>query len=168
MSDFTRNPITMHRPDQGPDELDRLLYSFFQAEVPHPWPAWTPPRAEASPPPSFVTRRPWFALRRRLAVAASVGLVLVGYLLLARAFPGNLSGEHKQVKPEIANFPKHPKGDAGKLLSLPIEPNGDGRILPPQTVPVPRGGRAHMWEQHFPGRKVVIQLQDIPTSGAHP
>jgi hypothetical protein len=168
MSDFTRDPMTLHLPDRSPDEVDRLLTGFFQAEIPNPWPAWVPPQVDAPVALPFSGRRPWVAMRCRLAVAASVALVLGGYLLLASAFPGSTGTTPSSVRPETANFPPHPKGDPRQFLPGGLEKQEGVKSLPPQTVPVPRGGRAHMWEQHFPRGKVVIQLQDIPSSGAHP
>jgi hypothetical protein len=61
-----------------PLELDRLLRSFFQVEMPHPWPAWQPP-AEASA--TGLRRRP--LTRSRFALAAALLVLLGGFAGLA-------------------------------------------------------------------------------------
>ena len=66
----TMNPPT--RPEQAPDELDALLRAFFQAQMPKPWPAFKAPAT-----PSAQTSW-WVKSRSRLALAASVALLLLG------------------------------------------------------------------------------------------
>ena len=65
------------------DGIDGLLSNYFQAQMPDPWPAC--PATESI---NGVPRRPsrWLNFSR-FAVAASVGLLLVGYLALAGFFP---------------------------------------------------------------------------------
>src|SRR3954471_1739881 len=78
------------------DDLDGLLRAFYRAQLPSPWPA-----LKAPPPPA--ARRPapgprgWPLLRSRLALAASVALLVLGSLL----FSGQLA-------------------DTGKTLGLPV------------------------------------------------
>lgn len=66
---------------ERPDELDGLLREFFRAEMPNPWPDLAPPEQRAvltfAPPMRSRT-----SVRSRLALAASVGLLLTGSLLL--------------------------------------------------------------------------------------
>src|SRR5256885_2034348 len=80
-------------------EVERRLRDFFQDEMPHPWPA--APRTESAP-----------AARRgsglRLALAASVALVLAGYLALAGFFPRTVPTQALDVQgPHIADRPTH-------------------------------------------------------------
>ena len=70
---------------QPPDDMDSFLRAFYKAQMPHPWPSL------AAPSPRRTAARPakgWPLMRSRLAVAASVGLLAVGSLLLAGAFQG--------------------------------------------------------------------------------
>jgi hypothetical protein len=64
------------------DDLDGLLRSFFQAELPHPWPQLSVPESKKETP-----SRNWFSLRRgmtsRLALAASVALLFLGHALIS-------------------------------------------------------------------------------------
>jgi hypothetical protein len=66
---------------RAPDELDALLRDFFRSEVPQPWPEFAAPEPAPILP---LTRpaRPWISVRSRVALAASVGLLLTGSLLL--------------------------------------------------------------------------------------
>jgi hypothetical protein len=74
------------------DELDGLLRAFFQAELPHPWPSPEQPalRNAILPMRSPVRRFPM--LRSRLALAASVALLVAGPLALSAYFTGGNNG----------------------------------------------------------------------------
>jgi hypothetical protein len=60
-----------------------MLRAFFRAEMPDPWPL--PPATEL--PCHLAVERPWWKRTGRVALAASVGLILIGYLALASGFP---------------------------------------------------------------------------------
>jgi hypothetical protein len=74
------HPPIMHRPD---DEIDRLLRAFYRAELPSPWPELKLPALPAARP---AVRRS--LLPSRLALAASVLLLVLGSWLLADSFRG--------------------------------------------------------------------------------
>ncbi len=82
------------RPGLPGDDPDALLRRFFRAELPHPWPDWAPPVRAAATPSRNGTgekRSPWVPAlrakaRSRLALAAAVGLLLVGTLVLSGKF----------------------------------------------------------------------------------
>lgn len=63
------------------DELDAVLRDFFRSEMPNPWPDLAPPETTPVLP---LTRpaRSWNPVRSRVALAASLGLLLTGTLLL--------------------------------------------------------------------------------------
>ena len=72
-----------------PEDLDRRLRALFRAQMPHPWPpAPATSSRPAAPPPAAKPRTRWPLLRTRLALAASVALLVTGLLFLAGAFPG--------------------------------------------------------------------------------
>jgi hypothetical protein len=84
-------PPTVDRAGKGSgDELDTLLRAFFQSEMPHPWPALSLPETEeqARPVVPFTpaASHPWVPVHSRLALAASVGLLLAGSWFLAGQF----------------------------------------------------------------------------------
>ena len=88
--------------------VDGLLSSFFKKEVPHPWPA------AQLPAEGRVSARFWFGSTRRLALVASVALLLLGYLALATKFPTSsepgVSVDHHQTigsKPQVKPLPQH-------------------------------------------------------------
>jgi len=91
-------------PNHGQDghaeggEMDRLLYAFYRAELPKPWPAFqAPAQAPAVLPfPVPSAKRPLLS-RSRLALAASVALLIGGLALLTGKFGGDApppSGMH--------------------------------------------------------------------------
>jgi hypothetical protein len=63
------------------EHVDDLLKCFFKKEFPDPW-----PEAQLSHP-GRVSAGLWFGSHRRLALVASVALLLFGYLALAAKFP---------------------------------------------------------------------------------
>ncbi len=80
------------------DNLDNLLRAFFQAEMPHAWPAVEVPSRPvllaADPPEEQPTRPAAGSLgKSRLALAASIALLISGPLFLGTALretePGN-------------------------------------------------------------------------------
>jgi hypothetical protein len=86
------------RPGADPDGL---LGTFFKAELPDPWPDFRGPGdrvRSATPSRLAVTAdvpprtRSWTAARSRLALAASVALLLLGTLLLSGKFHGSPPG----------------------------------------------------------------------------
>lgn len=78
MSFPVRSPA---RPD---DDLDGLLRAFFQAELPRPWPALKAPPTPHPAVAPLPVRRGLF--RSRLALAASVALLVTGALTLPGRF----------------------------------------------------------------------------------
>jgi hypothetical protein len=89
-------PVSQGQPGR-PDDLDTLLRSFFQAELPSPWPDLHLPEKDA---PRLVPAAParWAPVSSRLALAASVGLLLSGTLLMPSGPVGDATdtdrGEH--------------------------------------------------------------------------
>ena len=63
----------------GP-ELDEVLQNFFHSELPHPWPTFVEPA-----PTVRLPLRRWFT-SNRLALAASIALLLLGSLAFPEAF----------------------------------------------------------------------------------
>src|SRR3954451_18501734 len=71
-------------PDsRAQDHVDGLLKSFFKRQLPDPWPEAPIPAHD----PGVTLGRHWFPNLGRLALVASVGLILCGYLTLAARFP---------------------------------------------------------------------------------
>ena len=69
--------------DRETGDVDAILSRYFKQELPHPWPS-----CEALDRPTAVQpqRQRWLN-SSHLALAASVALLVLGYLLLAGAFP---------------------------------------------------------------------------------
>jgi hypothetical protein len=118
------------------ENVDDVLQSFFRKELPDPWPA---PRV-ISPTSGAAKKRSWLASYSRLALVASVALVLVSYLALAARFP---------LEPE-PGLVLDRKQTIGQKL----------------RVPTPRGGEALLWEERVlaaPGERptIIINVQEI-------
>src|SRR5262249_57745045 len=103
-----------------------------RAQMPEPWPVLNPPATSSLPGRSAALRRSRF--RSRLTLAASLLILLIGQLVVARLFTGSapfaLEGErgkieatHRPAPPAVplSNQPKHetirPSSDAGKQNS---------------------------------------------------
>ena len=69
----------------APDELDALLRAYFRAEMPDPWPA--PPLVTAATRPVAMARDGRASARSRLALAASVVVLIGGTMLLPKTKP---------------------------------------------------------------------------------
>jgi hypothetical protein len=89
MNIIARPPVDPRSRGRSGDDLDGLLREFFQAEMPHPWPAFQPPVRLAVPPARPV--RPWGnRFRTALALAASIAILALGLGLLSGKFePGS-------------------------------------------------------------------------------
>lgn len=82
-----QSPMDHRDPELPADALDQLIRAFYRAEMPDPWPALKLPTATASAPaPPRERVHPW--LSGRMALAASVVLLLCGTWYLAGLFPG--------------------------------------------------------------------------------
>jgi hypothetical protein len=122
------------------DDLDGLLRDYFRAEMPHPWPELKLPSAsrngfhakralgEDGPAtlPLMPRKRPWAVVGPRLALAASVGLLLLGSLFLSGQFKGNKSGESSPLSvPGGHADPRIPRdlrnGTIKERIEVPIE-----------------------------------------------
>jgi len=107
--------------------LDHVLEAFFRSEMPNPWPAFQPPLSRASrlPFPESPTpaRLPFTApappprtsaggslVRSRLALAASVAILIGGGLLLPARLSGPAAGLPSMDAPtgKVPPFPSVP------------------------------------------------------------
>jgi hypothetical protein len=107
------------------DEVDQLLSAFFKAEKPHSWPAVKVPSASPRPQPRSL-------VRGRLALAASVAILLGGQAWLLRSYqadeapatasdPGKTIA-HKATKPRKSAIQTAPVKN--QLPSSPTLKNG--------------------------------------------
>src|SRR5215212_9627158 len=79
----------MNKTLPSEQDIDQLLRAFFQNEAPHEWPAFEPPVRRTTLPfrPAAAPRRR-FVLGSKLALAASVALLMLCGWLLSGAFDG--------------------------------------------------------------------------------
>jgi hypothetical protein len=123
------------RRDHG--DVEALLHDFFRSEVPVPWPA---PPVVAQEPAQVIKpfRRPRFGRYARLAMAAAVATLLIGYLTLA------------------AFFPRLTNSGAGLENQGTIGDN-------PLRVATPSGVDALLWEKKGPGDARWIHVREAET-----
>jgi hypothetical protein len=128
-------------------EVDELLRRFYRAEMPDPWPA-APAVATVSPSqerqPRRLTFGRFFRAPTRLALAAAVALLVIGYLALQTWFPepGPMSPFSTDTKDPFANTvkPHHPRDRAVNNVQPPgpsiQKPQGQNPpLLPYENLP---------------------------------
>jgi hypothetical protein len=132
--------------------VDEVLSDFFRAAMPAPWPAAPAGRPGYGPPAT-----PWARRLPRLALAASVGLLFVGYLTLASAFPRDEAVIDLGTGPIIGQKAGHGRG--GDLV-VPFLPGSVERVRTPQ------GQDATVIDETTQGdravRMITIQQQNRP------
>ena len=77
------NNTTTLKNDGARPDVDVALRDYFQHEMPHPWPAFEAPQAMRSKRPASF----WSRYGGRMALAASIAVLLAGYLALSGYFP---------------------------------------------------------------------------------
>jgi hypothetical protein len=86
-------------PARAGDPIDEVLRAFFRQQIPQRWPAAPLPPAPVTPLPSAA--RSSGHARRRLALAASVGLLVLGSVFVAgKSVPDRLPTSVPFVLPE--------------------------------------------------------------------
>lgn len=130
------------KPRWSDDHMDDLLRGFFRSEMPDPWPAMAAPEPATLmlPPsqPAIPARQRWFRIGARVALAASIGFILVAYLALARNFP--------QVNTDRPGM-QHGAPNVGQKQ--------------PRRVTTPRGQEALLWEDNSDSDRIIIKLEMI-------
>jgi hypothetical protein len=105
------------------DEIDGLLRAYFQAEMPDPWPSFEAP-APRHVLPLRRPQAPRFTLwRSRLALAASILLLIAGALFLFGRSPSQDAGQ-----------PTIPKTADTRGLIIPVDPQKGAESI--QDVPL--------------------------------
>jgi hypothetical protein len=118
--------------------VDRLLRSFFKREMPDPWPDARLP----APSGGVLQQRSWLLIHGRLALVASITLMLVSYVTLAALFPG-----------------EPPAG-----LYLDRSHTIGSKPGPKERVPTARGGEALIWDERvpaLPGERPQINIYSV-------
>lgn len=77
---MTHNPhmLNFRNAGRGPEEVDVLLRSFFRAEMPEPWPTLKAPAEQNFRQATRPVARCWTSARSRMALAASITLLVLG------------------------------------------------------------------------------------------
>src|SRR5688572_27365360 len=114
--------MNLYRPETMTDsQTEQLLTRYFQAEMPKPWPAFRAPEVNGASVPMVSSSRRKTRWMGRMALAASVAFLFLGYLALANMFPGTSgSGTHGTGVREVG---------AGQIGA------GVNKIVPLNSVP---------------------------------
>jgi hypothetical protein len=122
-----KNPHNPAGGGRSDDALDGLLRAFFHAELPNPWPELKPPAKPSSP--ARPAHRGWSLRASRWALAASVGLLLVGQLVLSGRFTDYASPPNEgEFQPATA----HPNPIKIRSYKVEVEETvgPDGKVVP--------------------------------------
>jgi len=82
-------PVSSNGVGHGHDDLGNALRAFFRSEMPQPWPKMKLPTQErviAPFPPPTASKKSWprrWLFNSRTALAAALGVLIVGHLLLS-------------------------------------------------------------------------------------
>jgi hypothetical protein len=82
---------------KDPNDIDAVLGAFFKSQVPNPWPAFKRPPEKRTLPfrPAAKTPRTGFVLGSRVALAASVALLMLCGWLLSGSMNGSMNAKGK-------------------------------------------------------------------------
>jgi hypothetical protein len=112
MSLIDRNTLSFRNAGGAPGDVDALLRSFFRAEMPNPWPVLKAPVEKREVKPESAAPGRWS--RSRMALAASVGFLMVGSWCLSAKLPDCAPGS-----PEGGNG----VGNMSRTIERPVLPN---------------------------------------------
>lgn len=123
----TKTPNTLSfRSGGAPDDLEGLLRDFFHSEMPEPWPTMKAPvslRKTAAPASSR-----WAPVRSRLALAASVGLLMVGSWTLSSKLPNYNPGTADATTQSGSGKASRPDFKLGASKKITVErPEGPAK-----------------------------------------
>jgi hypothetical protein len=114
MNTIEQPPVEPTNGQGSSDAYEELLRAFFRAEMPDPWPAFErpQPRILLFPRPQLASRGRFAGIKSRLALAASVVILLVSSWLLAGAL--------RDIKPAPTNGSQ--PNDTARPIHLPPMP----------------------------------------------
>jgi len=135
-------------------DLDALLGAYFKGKLPRSWPAFQPPRPQPlrSLPLKPAKRRPRFAFGSRLALAASVFVLLLCGWLLADKFPG------PAFRPDLPSLSEPNANSRHRQPSL--APDEQGTV--PSNLPGPGEVKSDLrLEQDAAGTGVRVIVEEV-------
>ncbi|HYV36491.1 MAG TPA: hypothetical protein VE988_12340 [Gemmataceae bacterium] len=144
----TRPPVHPRLAPQRDDDVDGLLSRFFRSELPEPWP--TCPTVSAAP--NATVKSPWKSFLRfpvRVAVAAAVAGLVIGYAGLQRWFP-----DPKPVAPMSMSM----DSGNGMAIKLPspgpfIDHTKNGVLVRGDVIETPDPKKFNLRVEELPAKK---------------
>jgi hypothetical protein len=132
-------------------DLDALLGAYFKREMPRPWPAFQRPRIGRRTLPLKPKPTPRFVFSSRMALAASVALLLLCGWLLSGKFPGPIAGPGGATLTDPSATHQRPSGP-------PLLPD-----TVPDSKPAPGKVKSNLiLEQGKDGTSVRIDVEEVP------
>jgi hypothetical protein len=116
--------VGVRGPARSGDEMDRLLYAYFQAEMPHPWPELDPPAYLSVPSTRLAF---WRRIKRsHLALAASVALLIGGSLGFGDQLPsvGRIFKGETIASTPIEDRELHAPKEKEPTIGIEVGPEG--------------------------------------------
>jgi hypothetical protein len=108
------------------DEIDRVLRAYYQSQMPDSWPAAPRPLRVTLSMPTPPRQRAFAGMRRRLALAASIALLIAGAFFASGKIAPSGPTDGDPLKDPSAKVPpelrRHPPGD-GDFDRLPFKHN---------------------------------------------
>jgi hypothetical protein len=126
--------------------VDRLLFEFYRAEMPDPWPGLARPTQAPLRLPAQRFARNFF----RFALAASVVIAMAVYLRVADMFPKDATPDAAIIGTEIGKLPGH---------RPPLK-----HLSPVENIHTPSGIDAQLFEEPLPDGGQVINIQIVGPS----
>jgi hypothetical protein len=150
-------PVSSNGVGHGHDDLGDVLRAFFRSEMPQPWPKLKLPTQErviAPFPPPTASKKSWprrWLFNSRTALAAALGVLIVGQLLLSDTLkpkvpdidPSVGSAKNPTVTPghgdgDLRPAPDPEDPDVNIEESL-IQPGNDPTLMKFRMTPKKRG-----------------------------
>jgi hypothetical protein len=117
--------------DRSANDLDGVLRTFFRAEMPEPWPVLQSPATLSLRREGAVLQHQSL-FRSRLALAASLLILVIGQLLVSPMFSGTV---HVAADGDRGKFEATLRSESGKLR----KPKPASALTKPATTPPAMG-----------------------------
>ena len=133
-------PVSSNGVGHGHDDLGDVLRAFFRSEMPQPWPKLklsTQERVIVPFPPPTASKKSWprrWLFNSRTALAAALGVLIVGQLLLSDTLKPKASDILDTDSKPTAKKLVTPPGEADRHLQPAVDPEDPDVILDESLV----------------------------------
>lgn len=132
MSSLQPPLVGPREPDRSPADFDGLIHGFFRAQMPDPWPVLRAPATPAVPSEGARLRRRSL-FRSRVALAASLLILLAGQFCVSGMFPGYTRfatvGERGKTEATYRKLRSPKPAASSKKAEASYPPHGQGILI---------------------------------------